>query len=155
MFSCLSLLLLATGILANDGEQIAGPSDPTQFDSWLASIKAWREQTRSQTHYNDSIYSVPELLWTQTSFIQPQMHPYDLFFYDPVAHEYTVDRYLKDVTTRYGGIDSVLIWPTCTFPVLLLGGPREQFICYWALQLGQHIFFSVAGRHTNILQTPT
>lgn len=154
----MSFLLLATGIHANEKEQIAGPSDPSQFNSWLASIKAWREQTRSQTHYNDSIYSVPALLWTQTSYIQPQMHPYDLFFYDPVAHEYTVDRYLKDVTTRYGGIDSVLIWPTCMFPVLYWGA--LQAICLLlgpllgAQQLGQHIF-AVAARHTNMLQTPT
>ena len=33
------------------------------------------------------------------------------YFYDPVTGEYTVDRYLDDLDTRYGGIDSVLIWP--------------------------------------------
>ena len=33
-------------------------------------------------------------------------------FYDPVAGRYTVDRYLDDLEKRYGGIDSVLIWPT-------------------------------------------
>ena len=38
----------------------------------------------------------------------------DRYFYDPVAHKYTVDRYLDDVTRRYGGIDSVLIWHTYT-----------------------------------------
>ena len=27
-------------------------------------------------------------------------------------HRYTVDRYLADVDQRYGGIDSVLVWPT-------------------------------------------
>ncbi len=32
-------------------------------------------------------------------------------FYDPVAGKYTVDRYLDDLQRRYGGIDSVLIWP--------------------------------------------
>ena len=38
----------------------------------------------------------------------------DRYFYDPLAHKYTVDRYLDDVTKRYGGIDSVLIWHTYT-----------------------------------------
>ncbi len=36
----------------------------------------------------------------------------DRFFYDPVAHKYTVDRYLDDLEKRYGGIDSVLVWAT-------------------------------------------
>ena len=35
----------------------------------------------------------------------------DRYFYDPVAGKYTVDRYLDDVTKRYGGIDAVLLWP--------------------------------------------
>jgi gamma-glutamyl hercynylcysteine S-oxide synthase len=34
------------------------------------------------------------------------------YFYDPVAHRYTVDRYLDDLEKRFGGIDAVLIWPT-------------------------------------------
>ena len=52
------------------------------------------------------------LKWTQSSFIQPQMMVQDRYFYDPVAHSYTVDRYLDDLDKRYGGIDAVLIWPT-------------------------------------------
>jgi hypothetical protein len=37
---------------------------------------------------------------------------HDAFFFDHATHTYTVDRYVNDVTARYGGIDSVLIWPT-------------------------------------------
>jgi formylglycine-generating enzyme required for sulfatase activity len=36
----------------------------------------------------------------------------DRFLYDPVTHRYTVDRYVDDTVKRYGGIDSVLVWPT-------------------------------------------
>jgi iron(II)-dependent oxidoreductase len=36
----------------------------------------------------------------------------DRYFYDPVAHRYTVDRYLDDLEKRYGGVDAVLIGPT-------------------------------------------
>ena len=35
----------------------------------------------------------------------------DRYFYDPNTGLYTVDRYLNDLEKRYGGIDSVLIWP--------------------------------------------
>ena len=38
----------------------------------------------------------------------------DRYFYDPVAGHYTVDKYLDDLVKRYGGIDSVLIWPVYT-----------------------------------------
>ena len=40
------------------------------------------------------------------------MHPFDLFFYDPDAHRFTVDKYLDDLQARYGGADSILLWPT-------------------------------------------
>ena len=37
----------------------------------------------------------------------------DRDFYDPVAHKYTVQKWLDDVNARYGGVDSILLWPTC------------------------------------------
>ena len=56
----------------------------------------------------------PDLLkWTQTSYVEPQIHPFDRLFYDRDSHKYTVTRFLDDLTTRYGGVDSMLIWPTC------------------------------------------
>ena len=45
--------------------------------------------------------------------MQPQSHPYDRYFYDPAAG-YTITKFLDDLKTRYGGIDSVLMWPTYT-----------------------------------------
>ena len=69
-------------------------------------------ERRIRIGYNDARYELPALQWTQSSFIQPQMMVQDRYFYDPVAHKYTVDRYLDDLDKRYGGIDAVLIWPT-------------------------------------------
>lgn len=34
------------------------------------------------------------------------------YFYDVQTGNYTVQRYLADLRTRYGGVDSMLIWPT-------------------------------------------
>ena len=62
--------------------------------------------------YDGAEYSRPELRWTQSSFVQPQMMIEDRYFYDPAAGRYTVDRYLDDLEKRYGGIDSVLVWHT-------------------------------------------
>jgi formylglycine-generating enzyme required for sulfatase activity len=81
-------------------------------DAWLADIKHWRSERLIRIGYDGSRYDRPELKWAQSSFFQPQMMVQDRYFYDPVAHRYTVDRYLDDLDKRYGGIDAVLIWPT-------------------------------------------
>ena len=44
--------------------------------------------------------------------MQAQMMIEDRYFFDPVTGTYTVDRYLDDLEKRFGGIDSVLIWPS-------------------------------------------
>jgi iron(II)-dependent oxidoreductase len=110
------------------GEQIDGPScaappewflrsaprpcTPAETQTWLDDMRHWREERRIRVGSDGAEYERPELQWTQSSFVQPQMMAHDRFFYDPIAHRYTVDRYLKDVDARYGGIDSVLVWPT-------------------------------------------
>ncbi len=80
--------------------------------AWLADISHWRGERKIRIGYNGARYDNPALQWTQSSFMQPQMMAQDRFFYDPVAGRYTVDIYLDDLQRRYGGIDSVLIWPT-------------------------------------------
>ena len=88
------------------------PCTQDEHDAWLADIRHWRDERRIRIGYDGSRYDLPALKWTQSSFFQPQMMAEDRYFYDPVAHRYTVDRYLDDLEKRYGGIDSVLIWPT-------------------------------------------
>jgi iron(II)-dependent oxidoreductase len=85
---------------------------PAEHEAWLADIRHWRDERRIRIGYDGTRYDRPEFQWTQTSFIQPQMMVQDRYFYDPVAGKYTVDRYLDDLERRFGGIDSVLIWPT-------------------------------------------
>jgi len=88
------------------------PCTAKDHEEWLADIQHWRKERRIRIGYDGSRYELPALKWTQSSFIQPQMMVEDRYFYDPVAHRYTVDRYLDDLEKRYGGIDAVLIWPT-------------------------------------------
>jgi formylglycine-generating enzyme required for sulfatase activity len=90
----------------------SAPCTEQDHEDWLADIRHWREERRIRTGYDGSRYGLPAFKWTQSSFIQPQMMVEDRYFYDPVAHHYTVDRYLDDLEKRYGGIDAVLIWPT-------------------------------------------
>jgi iron(II)-dependent oxidoreductase len=88
------------------------PCTPTTHQEWLSDITHWRAERLIRVGYDPTRYSMPELKWAQSSFIQPQMMVHDRYFYDPVAGKYTVDRYLDDLNKRYGGIDAVLIWPT-------------------------------------------
>ncbi|HLN04495.1 MAG TPA: formylglycine-generating enzyme family protein [Bryobacteraceae bacterium] len=92
-------------------DQIPGPPTPADWAAWLDDVRHWRDEKRIRIGYNGKEYDRPELAWSQRDFIQPQMMVEERYFYDPVASKYTVDRYLDDLETRYGGIDSVLIWP--------------------------------------------
>ena len=88
------------------------PCTDATHQQWLADVSHWRTERRIRIAFGDARYKMPALQWTQSEFIQPQMMVQDRYFYDPVAHKYTVDRYLDDLEKRYGGIDAVLIWPT-------------------------------------------
>lgn len=130
------ILLLAIPLCAQDtqyepqGEQIPGPSNLTEAngpccakggeapissearEKWVQDVRHWKVEHLIRIGYSGAQYDRPELKWTQKSFIQPQMMAQDRYFYDSAAGKYTVDRYLDDLKQRYGGIDSVLIWPT-------------------------------------------
>ena len=100
------------------------PCRPSDIEDWLADLQHWRNERLIRVGFDPSQYDRPELKWTQSSFIQPQMMIEERYFYDPAARKYTVDRYLDDLEKRYGGIDSVLIWPI--YPNLGIDG-RNQY----------------------------
>jgi len=88
------------------------PCTASSYRDWLTDITHWRDERRIRIGYDGSRYEIPSLMWTQSSFMQPQMMVHDRYFYDPETRKYTVDRYLHDLDKRYGGIDAVLIWST-------------------------------------------
>jgi len=104
------------GIKWNPGEQIPGPDGTKPVSEWLAAMKGWQTAARGDW-FTGAAYKDPQLKWTQTAYIQPQMHPYDRFFFDPTIGsdgDYTVQKWLDDVDVRYGGVDAILMWPTYT-----------------------------------------
>lgn len=90
---------------------LPGPSSPAETAAWLANMTALRVAQKAQWAYNSSIYDTG-LFWTERMFIAPQSHIYDRFLYDSDAAEWTVDRFLDDLESRYGAIDGVLLWGT-------------------------------------------
>src|SRR5581483_6783440 len=112
LLSFVALVLIAQDSrYAPQGGQIPGPASPSDFNAWLEDVQHWRAERITRIGYNGAEYDRPELKWTQSSFVQPQMMVEERSFYDPISGRYTVDRYLDDLEKRYGGIDSVLIWP--------------------------------------------
>ncbi|MEV6925684.1 SUMF1/EgtB/PvdO family nonheme iron enzyme [Dactylosporangium sp. NPDC051485] len=93
-------------------QQILGPATPADTANWLEAMKAWRQSEHARFGYDPSNYARPELQWAQSNPMQPQTMIEDRYLYDPAKQRYTVDRYLDDVTRRFGGIDSILLWPT-------------------------------------------
>ncbi|MEP6644115.1 MAG: hypothetical protein ABJA69_06440, partial [Acidobacteriaceae bacterium] len=87
-----------------------GPDDPSAAASWLEQLKAWRDDRRVRTRYDDAQFIRPELEWTQHVFSQVQLLIWDRSFYDPEKGEYTVAKFLAETEARVGPIDAVLIW---------------------------------------------
>ena len=91
---------------------IFGPATPADTDAWRTAMLQWRAEQRAVIDYDDRNYRRPELAWTQRNPIQTQLMVHDLDFYDRADGRYTVEKYLDTLERRYGGIDSVLVWPT-------------------------------------------
>ena len=113
--------------------RVDGPRTPADQPAWLAALKADRDATVKKINYTGGVSGVPGMEWTQTAFVQPQMHPYDRLFYDVESHTYTVDAWLADLDDRYGGIDVALVWPT--YPNLGIDD-RNQFDLFRSLPGG-------------------
>jgi len=79
-------------------------------ENWVRGLREWRQEHLIRLGYDDAIYRLPELQWAQRNFVHALLMVEDRNFYDPVERKYTVGRYLDDLESRYGGIDSVLIW---------------------------------------------
>jgi iron(II)-dependent oxidoreductase len=93
------------------GQQFPGPPAKADTAEWLHELRQYRQERRIRAGLTGEIYSRAALQWAQSSFMQPQSMVEDRYFYDPARRRYTVDRFLADLDQRYGGIDSVLLWP--------------------------------------------
>ena len=99
------------------GPQLPPPSDTSSVRAWQSQMLSWRRDCAAELGYVGGAVGptrLPGMRWTQTSYVQAQVHTFDLFLWDPVARNHTVQRFLADLSARYGGLDSVLLWPTYT-----------------------------------------
>src|SRR3712207_1669518 len=71
-------------------------------DEWVRGLVEWRHEHLIRIGFDDTLYRDPELKWAQSNFVHTLLMVEDRYFYDPDTHRYTVDRYLDDLTARYG-----------------------------------------------------
>ena len=128
--------------------RVDGPADPSAQPEWLKGL----QKDRGTLSVTNVLAEDSARAWVRTAWVQPQMHPFDRYFYDPVKHEFTVDRYLDDLDRRYGGIDAVVFWPT--YPVLGVDS-RNQFDLFRALPGGldavKQVTTQLAARGVTVL----
>ena len=98
--------------LTETGQQIKGPDDTTEIPAWRAELDHYRTVEKAKLDYRDIYYNYKEIQWVRNNFVQTQMMAQERSFFDPVKNEYTVDKYLNEITAKYGGLNSILIWPT-------------------------------------------
>ena len=110
---------LPMGATKGGNAQIRPPAmlDDNSVEAWLNRMRSFRDECQAAIGFNGSAFEVPQLRWTQSAFMGPQMHVYDRFFFDPDRGNgssgagYTVDRWLSDLNRRFGGIDRAVLWP--------------------------------------------
>ena len=110
---------LPMGPIKGGNAQIRAPAtlDDVGVEAWLDRMRSFRAECQAAIGFNGSAFEVPQLKWTQSAFVGPQMHIYDRFFFNPdrgngsSGQGYTVDRWLEDLNRRYGGIDRAVLWP--------------------------------------------
>lgn len=117
ILSCACLTLLTAAIIPaasstelerTSGGQLFKAPAPDRRSDWLAELRKWRDgQELDRSRYED-----PRLAWARGNFVQSLVIVQERTLYDPVKNRYTVDRYLEDVRTRFGGVDSVILWHT-------------------------------------------
>lgn len=75
-------------------------------------MRRWRSGCLAELQLNGSAFET--LPWARTAYIQPLAMAFDRKIYDASTHSYTASAYLDSLREQYGGIDSVLLWPTYT-----------------------------------------
>ena len=93
-----------------------GPGDqsPEAYAAWWPGFEAWWGRVRAALEdaapRGFTAYDEPAVAWSRSDWVQAKTMLHDRYLFDRDANEWTVQRYLDDLTDRYGGVDSVVLW---------------------------------------------
>ncbi|MCF7734625.1 MAG: formylglycine-generating enzyme family protein [Cephaloticoccus sp.] len=114
---------------------IPAPENPAVWPAWRDSLQHWRQSVRELIHYDSSAYDRPEFAWARRNYLCYFLMMTEQAWFDHAKGRFDVARFLGDMQTRYGGVDSVLLWNA--YPCIGID-PRNQYDLYrdWPGGLG-------------------
>jgi formylglycine-generating enzyme required for sulfatase activity len=89
---------------------IPAPENPELWPLWRDWLQKWRIEKRESLRYVDTLYNENEFGWVSSSFVETKIFMFDSTFYDPSKGQYTVDKYLNNFRSQFGGVDVVILW---------------------------------------------
>ena len=93
-----------------------GPTEQSReaYDAWRPAFEAWRMRVREALEdaapRGFEAYDEPAVAWSRSDWVQAKTMLHDRYLFDRDTNQWTVQRYLDDLTERYGGVDSVVLW---------------------------------------------
>ena len=73
-------------------------NDKETFTEWWNEFQNFIQEASADLDL--SIYDNENVAWAKTSFVQPQIMLHDRFLYDRESNQWTVEKYLTDLTER-------------------------------------------------------
>ena len=106
---------------------IQAPAHVDDYPKFRDELTAWRTAKRSALGYSDRRYRHPSFQWVSSNFACCFLMLWDERIYDGKAGVYTVESFLRDARSDFGGFDSVVLWQAYT---RLGADDRNQFDFY-------------------------
>jgi formylglycine-generating enzyme required for sulfatase activity len=106
---------------------IAAPDDPSRWPAFREDLAKWREKTRKQLNYDDTLYRRKDFAWVPSSFACCFLMLCDQAFYSRDQNRCLADSWLDAGTAEFGGYDSIVLWHA--YPRIGLD-QRNQFDFY-------------------------
>lgn len=113
------MFLAGMGAAAETGESakpvmnkyfIEAPASGQDRDEWLSKIKKFRLSSRAANSLDGKLYEREDLRWVTRGFTCCFAFMYDRSFYNPDKGQFTIESFLDDGLSQFGGYDMVLLW---------------------------------------------
>ena len=92
-------------------ELLSGPASAAVAPAWRSAMQHYRKACLAAANASRAVWHEPSLAWTESSFVQPLIMPFDRALYNHSSGQWTVEAFLDGLALQYGGVDSVLLWP--------------------------------------------
>ncbi len=110
----------------DEAKVFAAPEDPAGRPAWRATLHRWREDARTRTAYDNSLYTKQDGAWAATAWNVAIVWLWDEAVRDWADERFDATRLLQTYQD-FGGLDAVVLWHA--YPVIGIDS-RNQFDWY-------------------------